>query len=103
MKGKDKRKRRAVLSTVILLTVMGALSLALYQSYRAPEFMRRDKTSSSTEPGTNTPEEPEATGPSPEEVFAEFADLPQEPFEYPITLMAVGDNLMHMGVVYTGR
>ncbi len=106
MKGKDKRKRRAVLSTVILLflvTVMGTLSLALYQSYRDPEFLRRDKTSSPTEPGTNTPEEPEATGPSPEEVFAEFADLPQEPFEYPITLMAVGDNLMHMGVVYTGR
>ena len=39
------------------------------------------------------------------ESVAEPEPVPEpEPFpEYDITLMAVGDNLMHMGVVYTGK
>lgn len=102
-----RKRNHAIRLTILflfLLTLMGGLSLALFSSYQNPG---NDKS-----PRSDTA----ATPPSIQDITAENEDLipsvpfgpaaeytPTEPFEYPITLMAVGDNLMHMGVVYTGR
>ncbi|MBR1853607.1 MAG: CapA family protein [Lachnospiraceae bacterium] len=100
-----KRRKIAVWRILLLLflfTLLGGLSLALYASYHPASEENTALESATT--GQEQPETPPRVMrtdlPDPK---VPIEDLPDEPFEYPVTVMAVGDNLMHMGVVYTGR
>lgn len=66
----------------------------------------KDITTASIEPVSQVQETVAAATPEPSPV-ATPAPTPEptpEPFEeYDISLMALGDNLMHMGIVYTGK
>ena len=53
---------------------------------------------------TEIPAADETQNPTPFPTLSPTPEPTEEPFEeYDITLMALGDNLMHMGIVYTGK
>ena len=96
------RKRKIILyslltsSLTLVFLLSGALMISHYRATTAyPDSVSEEplvlESSVSESPEAKTPE-PEPT-PTPELVFE----------EYDIRLMAVGDNLMHMGIVNTGR
>ena len=102
-KPRKKRKRVAVwriLLLLFMLTVLGGLSLALYASFHPADETILTHSDPAAE--ANNVEAPVVRTDLPDPA-APLEELQEEPFEYPVTLMAVGDNLMHMGVVYTGR
>ena len=95
-----KRAIRLTILFLLLFTLLGSLSLVLLStSPSMPEISPESPVSPDASPEFS---ESMASGLASNPASKE-SSLPAEPFEYPVTLMAVGDNLMHMGVVYTGR
>lgn len=91
------KKRKIILISLLLssLTLVCLLSAALIIScYDSPAAAVPESTGLVSVPAESpTPEPVPTPTPTPEPVFE----------EYDITLMALGDNLMHMGIVNTGR
>lgn len=97
------KKRLAVL-TFSLLCFCGLFAYWLYTSDQLNVIVVADFQETDPENVSSLPAEPENISDfAKEETDAWF--LPEEePFrEYDITLLAVGDNLMHMGIVNTGK
>ena len=91
------KKRKIILISLLLssLTLVCLLSAALIIScYDSPAAAVPESTGLVSVPAESpTPEPVPTPTPTPEPVFE----------EYDITLMALGDNLMHMGIVRTGE
>ena len=96
---KTAKKIIIFLSSITLLFVV---SCSLYVLFDREDSLSASRVASESEtPSDNTPSpEPVKTAaPSPEPTPTEVPAFQ----EYDITLMAVGDNLIHMGIVHTGK
>lgn len=99
------RKNKLLLKTIKLITFLciitasAALALYLYSQTTTRPDVSESVISQNTTPSetVDTPDESLTYDDSP--------DIPsvEDTSRHSVTLMAVGDNLMHMGVVYTGR
>lgn len=103
-KRKQKRKHflpRLLLTTFLLAACFAASPLPLRDS-------EIKTTAGAAANGGTAPETPLPAYAPPEKVSIRTPAPTEEPLpgqfeEYDITLMALGDNLMHMGIVYTGK
>lgn len=87
------------LSSITMLFVVSCTLFAFFEKESSPSATMTTLSSESAAEDVPSPEPTETVAPSPEPTPTA---LP--PFqEYDITLMAVGDNLIHMGIVHTGK
>ncbi len=92
-----KRQKRPVLPVLLLLCMIFS-GCALPPSFRPAAGSTAEGTDSPAEVWTSVPALTPSPSPTP------TPQPTEEPFqEYDITLMALGDNLMHMGIVNTGK
>lgn len=107
------KKKSIILGAIIATFLVLATSLTLF--FVAEEYIGDsgslpvDNITGTPTPSTATPDSGVSTQPSPDIVLPTATPVPTPeptptPFpEYDINLMALGDNLMHMGIVNTGR
>lgn len=101
------RHSRLIRVIVLNLVIVSFVCLGLYAwAFREPEPVVNEEV---FDPSISPDQPPSsmamtASESASEATAEETVEKELEPFqEYDITLMALGDNLMHMGVVYTGR
>lgn len=107
MKKNKKRRKyyyRSLIGSLFLITCLFFSGITYADSNPSEETVALETTVSEIgEFETTKSEAAEFETTKPEDPETEISEEPELPAEYDITLMAVGDNLLHMGIVNTGK
>lgn len=101
---KQKKKKRKLLIIFLIITIIlsaGFLIFCLTDRIKASQVTATLSATAQAPVAESAPEQPPIM-PQPSEAPTPLPTPTPFP-EYDITLMAVGDNLMHMGIVYSGK
>ena len=102
---KMKKKKKHYYSTLVGVLILTTCLLFGQKTFADTDTLQETSSIAVNESGSDEPErkEPKIAGPEITEPAAEIPEESELPDEYDITLMAVGDNLLHMGIVNTGK